>query len=1078
MVDQCRFLGLSDFPIRVMGPVGTVSHYVCGKPRIDGACLLYIPARPPLVPLAHWTIAVGGQSYDYADPAALGGVVLYSDIPPISYNPHVFWHAGSCKSATLQFWMRAGNGCRCKRFCRHQFMWEYNHELANRGLPAGTGPVAFMLSCRIHPRKLYNPRTVRFGSGRPGQYVAHILRCPYSDYDVRISNCTTVQIVTSRGIVYSQNKATSMEFLNKTHLCVPTGEFMQWGGVALELLRIEPQPVISFTPSPRTRGRFYLVVGVAKAVSSMFSRNPLVRYHVTYRRFASASTFCAIGVAGALMFELRSIARSLFNMRSQQRFFPMQVEYDVATFAPYNIQLPFEQELFMRMAVKRDITDAWIRDVITRLAHQNDWRGVLNRHELNQWISRVVTEPGLVWEVQKDGLRNNACYTCLSIGRKMRRNECAQCRTQRNLSPLYFTPIPYTPFAHVGLVGIYSRPPLLPPATYYHSCEERYLPYKSGGWYPGRPFEFIYHCSYKGKIVNDPETAYAIYNSFGPQPRCRGKLCGPMLAGAHMQCFTSGTETALLAFVGRMGAVSPEYQHYLSLGVNHSVYNDIAKVNARHKFDYLLEIFKHVGAAAYYDGDNDAGGLRSKYIPSREVVPWTPQQVIDHQPDSAKRRIMIEAYRDIDEGFLTPTPKLYKAKAIAKGEKSMAWDHDISETLIYKSKQVPRFISACSPHTNALIAPYIAAAEEFVKEFCSSSASVAYASGMNPEQLNEWLNTYAVDRLIIEGDISSADSAIGVEAHYLFFYFLTWLFPELPESDVWHVIQALSYIYVDRDGSKFVAGPVNVSGSRYTSCIVTIWVMVANVTSSAFSCLSDYRTLSQADRIGMVKGLLQSGNAATITCSDDIYTAVNTSFSEWHFMRNISPYLRAYTYECSVDSAWLRRFCDTMRTEFFLDVRPNKCRLFPAAEWRLATFLAMRPVWSGSRYEWGPEICRRMRSAYWMFDKEHPPMAWGRGISAALLVAGRHVPVLRDICTWHLSVTHGPIMKLPFTNIWSTFYRYEVSGEFTDRGLNEFLADYDISTSEYLDFVDKLKGCMDPFINIQHSVIQKLLMRE
>jgi hypothetical protein len=153
----------------------------------------------------------------------------------------------------------------------------------------------------------------------------------------------------------------------------------------------------------------------------------------------------------------------------------------------------------------------------------------------------------------------------------------------------------------------------------------------------------------------------------------------------------------------------------------------------------------------------------------------------------------------------------------------------------------------------------------------------------------------------------------------------------------------------------------------------------------------------------------------------------------------------------------------------------------------------MRPIWSGERYEYGVEISRRLKTMFWMLDKQLQPFYWGRQVALALLRASKHVPVVVDICKWYLSIVPGPDVvyytgetfspapkyeDISFTNPDSYFYNYIVEGDLNERGVSEFLADYSISTQEYEDFKTYLWGHKAVLVNLDHIVLRKIAALE
>jgi hypothetical protein len=181
-----------------------------------------------------------------------------------------------------------------------------------------------------------------------------------------------------------------------------------------------------------------------------------------------------------------------------------------------------------------------------------------------------------------------------------------------------------------------------------------------------------------------------------------------------------------------------------------------------------------------------------------------------------------------------------------------------------------------------------------------------------------------------------------------------------------------------------------------------------------------------------------------------------------------------------IDSEFLIRYSLAFSWAGY-DVGPKKIRVHSSEHWRLSTFLAMRPYWSGHNYEYGVEISRRLKTMFWLYDKCLHPIAWARGVAVSLLKASRHVPVVRDICLWYLSNTAQittEIETASFTNNFSTVYGYEVVGDLTERTILEFCADYSVPRSLYDDFLSYLKAQQCVLVNLDHPLLAAIAARE
>jgi hypothetical protein len=65
-----------------------------------------------------------------------------------------------------------------------------------------------------------------------------------------------------------------------------------------------------------------------------------------------------------------------------------------------------------------------------------------------------------------------------------------------------------------------------------------------------------------------------------------------------------------------------------------------------------------------------------------------------------------------------------------------------------------------------------------------------------------------------------------------------------------------------------------------------------------------------------------------------------------------------------------------------------------------------------------------------------------------------------------------------FTNIYSVFHDYYITGDLTERGVKEFLEDYDIPFLMYTDFLDSLSIIQDVLVNFNHPIFEKIFAKQ
>jgi hypothetical protein len=154
-----------------------------------------------------------------------------------------------------------------------------------------------------------------------------------------------------------------------------------------------------------------------------------------------------------------------------------------------------------------------------------------------------------------------------------------------------------------------------------------------------------------------------------------------------------------------------------------------------------------------------------------------------------------------------------------------------------------------------------------------------------------------------------------------------------------------------------------------------------------------------------------------------------------------------------------------------------KLEVYPPERWRMATYLAMRPVWDGIRYTWTPEPARRLRGLFWQLDNSMHPTAWARGIASQLRQIAVNSPVLAPIADWYLESTSGPTASVQlFSNPFSPFNNYVQTGRLSTRAIQEFLTDYGLTPTDYDVFLSFLHSTKDVYVDFHchllHAVYQ------
>jgi hypothetical protein len=607
------------------------------------------------------------------------------------------------------------------------------------------------------------------------------------------------------------------------------------------------------------------------------------------------------------------------------------------------------------------------------------------------------------------------CVTCLRRAR-LRHCQCSNCRAMSKDERLWFYVPPFT-LQHVGMRPLFTRAPVIP----MDRIE----------WRTRNPKEFPSFCGVKYQDL------YSFYRSliqFHPsRATARGRLCGPMFMGLQPACFERGDWMSAIAAAARL-LVLPPCHHFVDDAA-------VEPYGFEQEFRRLWDL-----ASALFP---------SLLVP---LEPWTRQMVIDHQHVAIKRLAMLRSYAEMDAGIILEPRELMKVKPFGKAEKDVRDAHDSTFTyLVPKKKAVTRCINPVHPHVIAICAPYSYPMSKLLNRVFNCSANIFYASGSTPDEINIFLNrAVSVFRTVIEDDVSMADGSHSPGSFEFQHQFLKAQWPDM-DRYAWSVFMEMTQGRMSTGRFRAYVHHVNLSGvplTSWTNTIVFIFVRLCAL-AVAYGYAPHVDQLLPSDLSAMLPLIYMA------VAGDDGLTFLPASH------RGVGPgdpeFLKTYS------MVW---------ASFGFPVPPDKIRVFHPHNWRLSTFLAMRPVWSGDRYEYGVEIARRMKSMFWQLDNNMHPVAWARGICISLLTCSRHVPVVSDICKWYLERTSGAATKTEFTNPYSTFYGYNVLGDLCERGIQEFCADYSLDVSAYYDFRRMLERTGDVLVNLSHPVLEAVFERE
>lgn len=536
---------------------------------------------------------------------------------------------------------------------------------------------------------------------------------------------------------------------------------------------------------------------------------------------------------------------------------------------------------------------------------------------------------------------------------------------------------------------------------------------------------------YKGVRLESTDDAWAAYVISKPPLTVCGRLCGPMFLGFNVNCYPRGIETTILAFAARVGI---------------PVTNTPAPL-----FWPMLQEF-----------------VLSHYLNHPfDVVPMTEQQVLDHQKDAAKRRKLENCYREMDNGMFPTFKELSRFGAFAKLEKHVSTtypDPFCPGLMVKKPKLAPRLINSPHPHVNARMAPKTIPVLKWLKALLHEKYHIFYAGCSTPSELNDWLNeAIATSLWVLEDDVSMMDASHTADSQNFAMAIIRRLLSNRDFVELRDLLLMCRKLRISQSGFKASVDDINASGVPLTSFLnsVTTAFVRLNAIVYAYTGLSIH---------------ISDPNEYEIVWSEiiELIRMAVSGDDGGIFVPGCYRGVRCFTTE------WMNRYIEAWTWSGF-DVGPTKIRTRTPEDWRLFTFLGMRPVWSGTKYEFGVEIARRMKTMFWMLDKHMHPTAWARGVAFSLSEASHHVPVIRDICDWFLEATRGATTHVTFdpiaefTNVDSTFYQYTIEGRFNSRGLNEFLEDYHIDLEEYYDFQAMLTSFNEVHVNLEHIVLRKIL---
>lgn len=511
---------------------------------------------------------------------------------------------------------------------------------------------------------------------------------------------------------------------------------------------------------------------------------------------------------------------------------------------------------------------------------------------------------------------------------------------------------------------------------------------------------------------------------------CRGRNCGPSFLGQVPICFPRAHPVAIAAFCVRLGAEP--------------------------------DVFAQ-GAQA---SEPDSAAWALMLLCARpEIEPLGPEpweQFITHFSGEKKMK-MLEAREAVNAGESPPLEEKggepyvrVRMTGFAKAEKGYDREVDII-THKLKPTQKPRFICSPNPLILARLGPYTHAQTKWLARRFHWRRGMFYAGCAVPEELNSWLNQAVLmfgEPWCVVDDITAIDASHSRHSFAFHrslrrdqFAFEAWIEGAFNGEE--HIMARIGP-YVVRVDYVNASG---VSDTSYKNSLICLFARMLALLHAALDLdtLSPEEVLHWMERLEREIRMSASGDDGLTYCC---------------------PLLLGTSLE---DPSFLRRY-----REFWARLGFGvKVAIVPASRWRTATYLAMRPVWSGTRYVWAPEPARRLRGLFWQIDNSMHPIAWGRGVARQVLGMSGSVTVLRDLCEWYLRVTKGPANDVQvFGNPHSPWNQYASDAVPNDRADREFCEDYGVGMDCLRGFAGMLADVADVYVDINCHLVRAVFDAE
>jgi len=683
-------------------------------------------------------------------------------------------------------------------------------------------------------------------------------------------------------------------------------------------------------------------------------------------------------------------------------------------------ELPKAHELMSRLAARPEVTKEVAIDTLRRLANEEAWEKTIPREEVQAWLKRVTTVAGAT---PQPGVGVGCCYGCRQKA-KLYRLQCRACKARAlAVAPERLVGTD-TIAVHVGFRRSWSTLFTFPK-----------FEFKTVD-YPGAK-------SFKTKIVswlivnrNQKIMSYEAFCRWYKRQDIvttpRATLCGPMFNHCEPITYPRGAPVAAAAFCVRLGSLS-------------------LHVPSRLVYDLAFQLTKpHI--------------LR--------LTPDSTRAFLSNY-SAAKRAKMEEAYRMECEGWLDVTEHVeavytqygifdqtvlrVRMGGFTKQENGYDAEYDMDYSWTLKSTMKPRFICSPEPIILMKLGPYTHSQTKWLAHTFRCTHRMFYAGCATPSEMNRWLNfthTELGGFITIVDDITAIDSNHSFESFEYHERVRNLQFPDLPR--LIELLYSGEMVFKVRIGTLMAyVSFVNASGvsdTSYKNSLICLFIRAIAVASAVYG----YKSLiARPDAAECVNRVLQCTYQAA--SGDD-------------------GIVRCPRYICGVDITTTQAL-EEYRAAWAAAGFSVKVKCLPEHRWRMGTFLAQRPVWNGSEYEWAPEPARRMRKMFWQLDSSLHPFSWGRGVATQVLQQGRCCVPLAIVCEWYLSRTSGPVAALEVEQH-NPMAGHRSTGFIDERTLSEFYVDYRVDAHDVHVFKTLLNNSPTVTIDISCHLLDRILCEE